>query len=60
MKKKTIKTDSSSTAKKSGAKKLYRSNKEKLLAGVLGGFAEYFNTDPTIVRLLFILLAIIT
>lgn len=32
-------------------KKLYRSNNEKMLAGVCGGIAEYFNVDPTLVRL---------
>ena len=35
-------------------KKLYRSNTEKMLGGVCGGLAEYFNIDPTIVRLLFV------
>ena len=32
-------------------KKLYKSNKNKMLDGVCGGIAEYFNIDPTIVRL---------
>lgn len=32
-------------------KKLYRSTNNKMLAGVCGGIAEYFNIDPTIVRL---------
>ncbi|OGC95872.1 MAG: hypothetical protein A2W25_03260 [candidate division Zixibacteria bacterium RBG_16_53_22] len=32
-------------------KKLYRSRKERMLAGVCGGLAEYFNVDPTLVRL---------
>ena len=32
-------------------KKLYRSNTNKKIAGVCGGVAEYFNIDPTIVRL---------
>ena len=31
-------------------KKLYKSKKEKKLAGVCGGIAEYFNIDPTLVR----------
>ncbi|HLS20651.1 MAG TPA: PspC domain-containing protein [Bacillota bacterium] len=35
-------------------KRLYRSNRERMLAGVLGGIAEYFNIDPTFVRLLFV------
>jgi len=33
-------------------KKLYRSSTDKQIAGVCGGIAEYFNIDPTIVRLL--------
>lgn len=32
-------------------KKLYRSKKEKMICGVCGGIAEYFNIDPTIIRL---------
>lgn len=38
------------------AKKLYRSRKQSMIAGVCGGLAEYFNIDPTWVRLIFILL----
>lgn len=33
-------------------KKLYRSRKDSKIAGVCGGIAEYFDIDPTIVRLL--------
>ena len=32
-------------------KKLYRSATDKKLGGVCGGIAEYFNIDPTLVRL---------
>lgn len=32
-------------------KKLYRSNRDRMIAGVCGGLAEYFNIDPTIMRL---------
>lgn len=32
-------------------KKLYRSTKDKVLAGVCGGLGEYFDVDPTLVRL---------
>ena len=32
-------------------KKLYKSNKNKMLDGVCGGIAEHFNIDPTLVRL---------
>lgn len=32
-------------------KRLYKSNKNKMIDGVCGGVAEYFNLDPTLVRL---------
>jgi len=35
-------------------KKLYRSRKEKMIGGVAGGLAEYFEIDPTLVRIIFI------
>lgn len=37
-------------------KRLYRSRNEKLLFGVTAGLGDYFETDPTIVRLVFVLL----
>jgi phage shock protein PspC (stress-responsive transcriptional regulator)/uncharacterized integral membrane protein len=37
-------------------KKLHRSNNDKKIAGVCSGLGEYFNVDPVIIRLLFILL----
>lgn len=37
------------------SKKLYRSRHNSMIAGVCGGLAEYFSTDPTWVRLVFIL-----
>ncbi len=36
------------------AKKLYRSVSQKMLGGVCGGLAEYFDIDVSIVRLLFV------
>ena len=36
-------------------KKLYRSLTDRKIGGVCAGLAEYFNIDPTIVRLLFVL-----
>ena len=39
-------------------KKLTRSTSDKVVAGVLGGVAEYFGFDITLVRLLFVLAAI--
>ena len=38
---------------------LYRSTKNRMLAGVAGGLAEYFNLDPTVVRVL-LFLALLT
>jgi phage shock protein PspC (stress-responsive transcriptional regulator) len=40
-------------------KRLYRSSRERILGGVCGGIAEYFNLDPTIVRLLWIFLTLL-
>lgn len=36
--------------------KLYRSRKERMIAGVCGGLSEHFGIDPTWIRLIFILL----
>ena len=36
-------------------KKLYRSARERMLGGVAAGVADYFDVDPTIVRLVFVL-----
>ena len=36
-------------------KRLYRSTSERMISGVCGGIAEYFNIDPTLVRLLFVI-----
>ena len=32
-------------------KRLYKSNENRMIDGVCGGIAEYFNIDPTLVRL---------
>lgn len=37
-------------------KRLYRSDKDKVICGVCGGIAEYFDLDPTLVRLAWIIL----
>lgn len=39
-------------------KKLYRSQSNRMLCGVCGGIADYFNIDPTIVRLIFVFLGL--
>ena len=38
-------------------KKLYRSDREKMLCGVCGGIGEYFEVDPTLVRVIWALLS---
>ncbi len=37
-------------------KKLYRSREHKILGGVCGGLADYFNIDPVITRLAYLLI----
>lgn len=39
-------------------KKLTRSTNDKVIAGVCGGIAEYFDMDPTLVRVGFVVLSI--
>ncbi len=39
-------------------KRLYRSNTNRILGGVCGGIAEYFNIDPVIVRLIWIVITV--
>lgn len=41
-------------------KKLYRSDKDKVLAGLLGGLGEYSNVDPVVLRVVFVVLLILT
>ena len=38
--------------------KLYRSKKNRIIAGVCGGLGEYFKIDPTVVRLLWVLFSL--
>ena len=40
-------------------RKLYRSKTDRKLAGVCGGLARYFNVDATLIRVLFVLLAVL-
>lgn len=40
-------------------RRLYRSRTDRQLAGVCGGLARYFNVDATIVRVAFIVLAVL-
>lgn len=40
-----------------GNKKLYRSTTNRMLCGVCGGIGEYLNLDPTLIRLIWAVLA---
>jgi phage shock protein C len=40
-------------------KRLYK-GKDKMLGGVCSGLAEYFSIDPTIIRLLWVFISLIT
>lgn len=40
--------------------RLRRSRSNKMIAGVVGGLAEYFGFDPTIMRVLYVVLSIIS
>jgi len=39
-------------------KKLYRSSGNRMIAGVCGGIGEYFDVDPVLVRVIFLLLTL--
>jgi phage shock protein C len=40
-------------------RKLYRSTSDRKLAGVCAGLAQYFNVDATLIRVLFVVLAVL-
>lgn len=40
-------------------KRLYRSRTERMIGGVCGGLAEYFNVDATLVRILWVLVTLL-
>jgi phage shock protein C len=40
-------------------RKLYRSRSNRQVAGVCGGLAQYFNLDATLIRILFVVLAVL-
>jgi phage shock protein C len=42
------------------AKKLYRSTSQRMLGGVCGGLAEYFDIDVSLVRLSFVAICLIS
>ncbi len=56
VKKETQSSDAQQTEYQESYKRLYRSGKERVLGGVLGGLAEYLNVDPIVIRILYVLL----
>jgi len=40
-------------------KKLYKSNKNKQLDGVCGGIGEFFDVDPTVIRVAWVLFSLL-
>ena len=42
-----------------GDRRLYRSRTDRKLAGVCGGIANYFGLDPTLVRIIYLVLCLI-
>jgi phage shock protein C len=40
--------------------RLRRSREHKVLGGVIGGFAEYFDRDPGLLRVLYVLISIVS
>jgi phage shock protein C len=40
------------------AKRLQRSRTERIIGGVCGGLGEYFNVDPTLVRVLWVIVTL--
>jgi phage shock protein C len=40
------------------SQKLYRSQANKVFAGVCGGLAEYFDVDPVVIRIIFVLMVL--
>ena len=36
-------------------KRLYKSRSNRMIAGICGGIAEYFEVDPTLIRVLWVL-----
>ena len=41
-------------------KRLYKSKTNKVIAGVIGGLGEYYEVDPSLLRLAYILIAVLT
>jgi phage shock protein C len=44
----------------SSTRPLHRSTKNSMIAGVLGGLAEYFDLDPTMLRVVYVVVSILS
>lgn len=40
-------------------KRLYKSSTDKKVCGVCGGIANYFNVDPTVIRLIWVIFTLV-
>ena len=52
----TDKADAGDTSAQPAPRKLYRSRTDRSIAGICGGLGDYFDADPTLIRLLMLLL----
>ncbi len=43
-----------------GEKPLRRSREHKMIAGVIGGLADYFDRDPTLLRVLYVIVSVVS
>lgn len=41
-------------------KRLFRSRDDRMVAGVLGGISEYLNLDPSLARIVFVIVTVLT
>ena len=45
---------------KTKIRRIYRSNDNKVFAGVFGGLGEFFNIDPVLLRLIYVFVFVFT
>ena len=48
------------TSKSNGMKRLYRLKNQRMLGGVCGGIGEHFDVDPTVIRLVWAVLTLLS
>jgi phage shock protein C len=48
------------TSKSNGMKRLYRLKNQRILGGVCGGIGEYFDVDPTVIRIVWAVLTLLS